>query len=749
MTPDPRIPHLRSPLHPSPLAGSHRSARARRLIPARRLAAILPLLVLAFVPALPQQPAASSAPANSSALTLHVETDTVLTNVVVRDAHTGALVTGLKPEDFTILEDGKRQSIISFDYESMDCAQPLNEATISGLASAFRGADNSVTAAPDQLHDHRLIVFFFDLTSMQPEDVERAVNSARNYIQHQMQPADLVSLVSLDTSLSIDQDFTSDKTTLLAKVSRYNDTTGDAFAQGANADTNQVEDATGYTPDEEEYNDINTDRELFAIRTISRSLERINQRKSMLYFSGGLQRDGIENQASLRSAINAAVRANLAVYSIDTRGLQAISPLGDASTGSLRGNGAFSGIALQNNFNSNFDTQETLTTLAADTGGKAFLDSNDFSPAFTQVQQDTSAYYVLGYHSTNPRRDGHYRHLTIRVRRPGLRLDYRHGYYAPADFRHSDNEDRERQLNEQLSSDLPATDLPVYLDAYEFPLSDNRFDVPVSLLVPGSAIPFVRGGNRDKATLDILGEVLDANHRPVGQVRQTVKLALDANQQPTRKNIQYTTRFLVPSGTWTLKFVVRENETGRMGSFETEIRLADLKKQSLRLSSVLLASTVTPVSAKAAKSTRSADGPNPLVTASGILVPNLTHVFRLDQHLHLLCEVYAPQRVQNADPKTPRNAVHILASLELISGAAIAYQTPVIVHDSPNATGRDAVSILMDLPLDALHPGEYIAQLNVIDDSAGSYAFPRFAILLRDPAASAAPPAQPAQKPAP
>ena len=667
----------------------------------------------------------------SPAVTLHAETDTVLTNVVVRDAHTGALVTGLKPEDFTILEDGKRQRIISFDYESVDQARQLNEATISGLAAAVRDEAGSVTVAPQQLRDHRLIVLFFDLTSMQPEDVERAVNSAHNFIARQMQPADLVALASLDTSLSIDQDFTADKNILLAKVSRYNDTTGDAFAQGANADTNQVEDATAYTPDETEYNDINTDRELFAIRTIARSLERINQRKSMLYFSGGLQRDGIENQASLRAAINAAVRANLAVYSVDTRGLQAISPLGDATTGSLRGNGGFSGAALQNNFNSNFDTQETLTTLAADTGGKAFLDSNDFSPAFSQVQKDTSAYYVLGFHSINPRRDGHYRHLTIRINRPGVHLDYRRGYYAPADFRHSGKEDRERQLQEQLASDLPATDLAIYLDAYYFLLGGNRFDIPVSLLIPGSEIPFIRGGSRDKATLDIAGEVLDSARHPIGQVRQTVKLALDASQQPTHRNIQYTTRFTLPQGVYTLKFVVRENETGRMGSFETQIHLPEMKKQPLRLSSVLLASQLEPVSTK---NTKASVGIDPLITANGQYIPNITHVFRRDQHLHLLCEVYSPEHLHSTDEsaKTPRNAIRVIASLELISGSAIAYQTPAITANASNASGRDAVALQFDLPLDSLRPGEYIAQLNVVDDAAGSYAFPRFAILVRD-----------------
>ena len=98
-----------------------------------------------------------------------------------------------------------------------------------------------------------------------------------------------------------------------------------------------------------------------------KSLEKITEKKSLLYFSGGISRDGIENQASLRAAINAAVRANLAIYSVDTRGLQAMSPLGDASTGSLRGTGAYNGGALTNNMNANFATQEVMATLSSST----------------------------------------------------------------------------------------------------------------------------------------------------------------------------------------------------------------------------------------------------------------------------------------------------------------------------------------------------------------------------------------------
>ena len=439
-----------------------------------------------------------------------------------------------------------------------------------------------------------------------------------------------------------------------------------------------MEDTTAYTPDESEYNDLNTDRELFALRAISKSLERISEKKSLLYFSGGISRDGIENQASLRAAINAAVRANLAIYSVDTRGLQAVSPLGDASTGSLRGTGAYNGGALQNNMNANFATQEVMATLSSDTGGKAFFDSNDFAPAFAQIQHDTSAYYVIGFHSTNPARDGKYRRLTIKINRPDLKLEYRPGYYAPADFKHSGKEDRERELEEQLASDLPATDMAVYLDAMYFRLDENRFYVPVSLIVPGSQIPFVKGGDNDKATLDIIGEVIDEVKRPIGRARETVKLNLDPSLQARQKNIQYTTSFNLPPGKYHLKFVVRENQTGRMGSFEADITLPEMKKVPLKMSSIVLAAARQP-----------SKQDNPLVRDGQEYVPNISHVFRQDQHLYLLYEVYSPAREKPADnqPKGTKPGINLLSSLELIQGSTKVYETPLVQAKAVNVAG--------------------------------------------------------------
>ena len=115
----------------------------------------------------------------------------------------------------------------------------------------------------------------------------------------------------------------------------------------------------------------------------------------------------------------------------------------------------------------------------------------------------------------------------------------------------------------------------------------------MSLIVPGSQIPFLKNGDKDKANLDVMGEVKNAQGIVVGNVRDTVKLALDAAQQVQRKNIQYSTGFTLAPGRYHLKFVVRENQTGAMGSFETDLQVPDMKKVPLKLSSIVLSSQRT------------------------------------------------------------------------------------------------------------------------------------------------------------
>jgi hypothetical protein len=241
--------------------------------------------------------------------------------------------------------------------------------------------------------------------------------------------------------------------------------------------------------------------------------------------------------------------------------------------------------------------------------------------------------------------------------------------------------------------------------------------------------------------LDIAGVVKNGQGLTVGNARETIKLAVDQTQVASR-NIEYQTGFSLVPGSYHLKFVVRENQTGRMGTFETSIQVPDLKKAPLKLSSVVLSSQQTPN----AKEQRHAF--NPLVRDGVALVPNVPHVFRQDQHLYVLYEVYDPAK--NKAAAAGAGPVRVLTNLEFLTGGVKVYETPLVAADALNVAERGAVAFQFDVPLDKLKPGLYTVQVNVVDDAAASFSFPRAAILIQPPAvASAGPTTAPAPTPVP
>jgi VWFA-related protein len=683
--------------------------------------ALAALLACALCSPLPAQ--------QQSEFTLRVESELVLVNVTVRDKN-GNLVVGLKPENFAILEDNKPQKVVSFDLENVDAVaiQNVTQAKpLAGQPQPSAPASPTSAEAANQFKDRRLIVLFFDLSAMEPDEIDRAVTSAQHYVDTQMALADLVSIVSLGSSLLVNQDFTGDRDLLKKQLRGFGEGGGQGYEEGTTGTTEGTPD-TGqpFTADDTEYNIFNTDRRLEALRSVAEKLSHLQQKKSLIYFSSGMDRTGIENQSELRAATNAAVRSNMAIYTMDMRGLQALVAGGEAQSASLRGTSAYSGQSTINALNSNFTTQETLVTLASDTGGRAFLDSNDFSQVFKGVQQDTASYYLLGYHSTNPARDGRYRRIAVKVNVPGVHVDFRKGYYAPADYQHSTKEDKELQLQDELASELPVTDLPLYLGLAYFRLQPNKFYIPISLVVPGSEIPFVRSSDRDKATLDVIGMVLDNEHHPVTRIRDTVKLAVDTTSEVRKKNVQYDTGVSLPPGKYHLKFVVRENQTGRMGSFETDLAVPDLRSQPLKMSSIVLASQLQAAKKGAAAS--------PLIRDGQEIIPNVTHVFSAAQRLHLYYEVYDPGR---AKAPQPAQAGHAAAGIDLITTVAFFRGKAKVFESSPveltelNSRDRNAGVFQLDLPLGSLKPGFYTCQVNVIDDATGVFLFPRLAVLVR------------------
>src|SRR5215472_10784773 len=709
------------------------------------------MIVSLFFSALPAQTPSQQPPQKASAqqgaFRIRVETELVLVNVVARDKQ-GRAIQDLKPEDFTLLEDGKAQHITSCDSENLDTT-PINSAgpsqqTVADQSSAPSKPLLTSKDVEQELNNKRVIVLFFDLSSLQPDELQRSVDAAKKYVQAKMTAADMIAIVSLGSSLRLDLDFTADRARLLRALNRFTHSEGQGMDNGATGDTDMVEETgDAYTPDESEYNQFNTDRKLQALQSLCQVLAKFNQKKSIIYFSSGMTQTGIENEAALRAAVNTAVKSNVAIYTMDSRGLEAMPPGGTAANASLRGTAMYSGAAVRNQLDQNFASQETLVTLAGDTGGKAFLDTNDLGQVFDRVQKDTSVYYVLGYKSNNPLRDGRYRHIQVKVNRPGINLEFRKGYYAPKDYKHFNAEDKERQLTDELGAEMSSTDVAVYMAAAYFRLDEGRFYIPVSLVVPGSQIPFTKGGDKDKATLDVIGEVLDELKRPVSSVRETVKLALDSSQQVQRKNVQYTTGFILTPGKYQFKFVVRENEGGKIGSFETDFTVPDMRKVPLKMSSVVLASQ---------RQENNKKGQNPLVRDGSELIPNIAHVFTPDQHLYLFYEVYDPVKDKSPEPapaadskdtkdKIPpiKNPVHLLTSILFFNGKVKTFETPLVEARQLNAPERKAAVFQFDVPLAQLKPGFYTCQVNVIDDAGGTFSFPRLPILIRE---KPAPPTQ-------
>src|SRR2546427_5013851 len=212
----------------------------------------------------PQQPA--QAPGR-----IRVTSELVLVNVVVRDKN-GDLVRGLKKEDFTVYEDGKQQEIRSFDFENVDelALAGKSEATVTG--SAAEGGllrAGPTQAAPLDARDRRLMLLFFDFTGMDPEQIERSVNAANKFVESHLQPADLVALVSLATSLRVDLDFTGDKTKILSALSAYTSGQGQGFESGGTRGAGGGGGASGcFAGEDTDHNQIHTQRKLVALETL-------------------------------------------------------------------------------------------------------------------------------------------------------------------------------------------------------------------------------------------------------------------------------------------------------------------------------------------------------------------------------------------------------------------------------------------------------------------------------------------------
>ncbi len=509
----------------------------------------------------------------------------------------------------------------------------------------------------------------------------------------------------------------------------------DTTAADSQSDDDSAASDEVFVPDDVQFNLFNTDRRLAALTALAREYGEYPERKSLIYFSGTVQTTGSENQSQIRAAIDAANQANLSIYTVDSGGLAALPPGGAASERGGGARGLFSGSGVTGQFDALSASQETLTTLAHDTGGTSFQDSNDLAPVFDKVLDDTRTYYVLGYYSSNAVEDGKFRRIRVEVSRPDLKIAHRPGYFAAKQFSKLTRTERDRQLEEALELDRPFSDVPFILQAASFREDARTTTVPVSLQVAGDGIRFEEKNDRREAHFEFLARIRESTGRVAAVARDTVQVRLPI---PKAEKIQtgqilYNTGFQLRPGEYKLKFIVRDNATGRLGSFEQGLTVPLLDGKTLQTSSVVLGNRLV----GAAEEIRGVqhegpagrfEGPgldrDPMVIDGRRLVPNMGNIFAGGQTLYTYFQVYGAAE----DPQTRKPALEAYL-LFLDNKTRVRESQPLRVQEWTKGNPGVA-TVAISLPLRGLKKGAYTLQVHLRDSITDANIYRRVPVVV-------------------
>jgi len=713
----------------------------------RKLAALL--LALFFAVSSTAQQIGQNRPAEAQdTYTMSVKVQLVVEAVVVKDKQ-GNPIHGLTAKDFTITEDNVPQTIKFCEHQDLaEIAKPLapskrNEENVKIYKQLSREKIAPETMDKELYKNRRLLALYFDMSAMMPSDQLRSLQAAEQFIRTQMTSVDLVAIMRYNTgSVDILQDFTSDRDRLLSILETMIVGEGQDSAEDV-SDASSSDTGAAFGQDDSEFNIFNTDRQLSALQTAARMLGNLNEKKSLIYFAGGMRLNGVDNQAQLHATVDAAIKAGVTFWPIDARGLVAQAPLGDATQGSQGNQGVYTGAAA-NAVTASFQiSQDTLYSLAADTGGKALLDSNDLDRGILQAQDSISDYYIIGYYTTNPAKNGHFRRVKISLNQNlDAKLDYRQGYYADKEFSKFTAVDKERQLEDALMLEDPVTELSIAMEIDHFQLNRAEYFVPIIVKIPGRELALAKRGGAEHTLIDFVGEIKDmVGGTTVTNVRDFVNIKLsDATAaELAHRPIEYDTGFTLLPGKYMIKFLARDDETGRIGTYQTTFVIPNLNKEEKRIpiSSVVLSSQRVELKdaiydAAKAKDRAKDDAVNPLVQDGRKLVPSVTRVFNQNRDIYVYLQAYKPSAglgvSSTAQPPPPSNP--LMAFVTLYANGAEAFKSqPIAVTPNP-ATRLGITPLNFNVSAANLKPGEYECQVTVLDPSTAKAAFWRAPIVI-------------------
>jgi len=705
----------------------------------RKLLSTFLLLALAYASA--QQTGQNKSPSEPGTFTLTVKSQLVVETVVVKDKQ-AKLIQGLTAQDFAITEDGVPQKITFCEHQALAAnasllpVAPPGSEQIRLYKRLTRTQVSPETPEQERYKNRRLLALYFDMSALRPADQLRALSAAEQFLRTQLTTVDLVAILRYQGgSVDILQDFTADRNKLLSILQTLIVGEGQGSAETID-DASSADTGAAFGQDDSEFNVFNTDRQLSALETAAKMLGQLNEKKSLIYFASGLRLNGIDNQAQLRATVDAAIKAGVSFWPVDARGLVAEAPLGDATQGSPGNSGVYTGAATLANTNNFQQSQDTLYALAGDTGGKALFDNNDLTRGIVQAQEAISDYYILGYYTSNTAQNGRFRRVKVSLTNDtSANLTYRQGYYADKQFSKFTAVDKERQLEDALRLEDPITELSIAMEIDHFQLNRAEYFVPIVVKIPGRELALAKRGGAEHTLIDFVGEIKDLiGGTTVTNVRDhvNIKLSEATALELAHRPIEYDTGFTLLPGKYMIKFLARDDETGRIGTYQTVFVIPNLNKEEKRIpiSSVVLSSqrvdlkeALYDVEKGAHKEKEAAV--NPLVQDGKKLVPSVTRVFSSSHDLYVYLQAY-----KQSLPGGPPASQPLFAYVSLYLGDNKVFETPPAAVVPSAASRLGTMPFNFSIGINRLIAGNYDCQITILDPTTQKATFWRTPILI-------------------
>lgn len=580
---------------------------------------------------------------------VRVTTNLVQVDVVVTDK-AGKQVTDLLPEEFEVLEDGRKQPITNFSFIST--GERGNSPALNATEQTTKS--NATKVAPAVLGSgqvRRTIALVVDDLGLSFESVGFVRQALKNFVDEQMQPNDLVAIILTSAATGSSQQFTSDKRKLYAAVDRvrwYPNGRGDLTPFPVR---NETQTAADFEMTQQVINEFEDERESnYAIGTfgslefVMRGLGRLPGRKSLVLISEAFrlfttQGRNVRLIEAMRRLTDEANRASTVIYTIDASGLQSLaldasdkikgpgylfdprimgSPLAPAQPrretfrvdqsiaqqAERDSHDAFRKLnALADERRSdNIEAQTVLSFLANETGGIAVRNRNDLDAGLRQILEDQTGYYLLGYRpeastmdpATGRRR---FHHLEVKIKRSGFRARARNGFYGITEEERTPKQmSADEELAAALTSTLAADGVRLRLTTL-FTDDATKGSTMRSLLhIDSHDLTFTEEPNKShKTVIDIVAINFADNGRAVDQFAQTQALEIEPGvyERVVREGLAYV--FDVPitqPGAYQLRIAVRDAASGRVGAAGQFVEVPDLSKNRLALSGIIVNGTL-------------------------------------------------------------------------------------------------------------------------------------------------------------